>query len=85
MTPELQKALDEVSAALAPLPDGYSVEANGGAILVMSANPMPDGLGFSISAKMIAEDRHVEIALGAFSDLVREVEMKMLENGCGNG
>jgi hypothetical protein len=75
MDPKLQRALNEVLAALSPLPEGYTVEGGpNGSILVGSKYPEPDGLGFAITAQSIADGLHVEEAIANFGQLMRLVE-----------
>lgn len=72
----LEKAFAEVSLALAPMPDGYSVEINSQmtTIMILSKYPEPDGLGFAISADMIRANRHVSVAIQALQGLVQAVQ-----------
>lgn len=76
ISPELRKAMNEVEAALSPLPEGYRIEASdsGTAIIVACKYPEPDGLGFAITAMTIADGRHVDDAIAHFGLLMHAVE-----------
>ena len=69
----LQRAFDEVSLALAPLPEGYFVEIKDKGIVVGCHFPEPDGLGFAITAETIRDDRHINEAVKSFPELVKLV------------
>lgn len=76
MSADLATALNDVTFALSPLPDGYYIEANEktGSILVCCKYPEPDGLGFAITKQTIADGLHVQFAEDNFGDLMRQVE-----------
>jgi hypothetical protein len=76
ISPAMRKALNEVEAALSPLPEGYTVEptANGNAIIVACKYPEPEGLGFAITELEIKDGKHVERAVENFGPLMRAVE-----------
>lgn len=85
MSPELQRAVNAVTQELSPLPEGYYVEGDeaSGSVLVCCKYPEPDGLGFAISAKSIAEGGYVEKAAEAFADLMKAVEAGAAEPAAG--
>ena len=89
MSADLATALNDVTFALSPLPDGYYIEGDKvtGGILVCCKYPEPEGLGFFISKKVIDEGRHVQAAEGAFPGLMKAVEAQTVPEpkGVANG
>jgi hypothetical protein len=75
-SPELQNYVNQVTAALSPLPDGYYVEGDEptGSVLVCCKFPEPSGLGFVITAKRLAEGGYLDMIEDRFADLVQAVE-----------
>lgn len=80
---ELNDAVNDVTQALFPLPDGYFIEPNEdlGTIMVGCKYPEPDGLGFAITKATIKEGRHVAVAENMFPELVQAVERARKANG----
>jgi hypothetical protein len=85
MAPELQAALNAITAALHPLPDGYFVEADepNGAVLVYSKHPEPQGLGFVVSAKRVAEGGDFDDIVEVFQDLMQHVNVALQQQAQG--
>lgn len=70
----LQNALNDVRLALAPLPDGYSIEVRDKGLIVGCKFPEPDGIGFAITERDIALDQHVAVAVKSFPGLLYAVQ-----------
>jgi hypothetical protein len=85
MAPELQAALNTITAALHPLPDGYFIEADepSGAVLVYSKYPEPQGLGFAVSAKRVAEGGDFDDIVEVFQDLMQQVNAALQQQAVG--
>lgn len=79
LSQSLQDAVNAVTAALHPMPEGYYVEGDekNGCVLVCSRYPEPDGLGFAITAREIAEGDYTDIAVDSFGDLMKAVDTAM--------
>jgi hypothetical protein len=80
---DLTDAVNEITQALFPLPEGYSIEPNPdlGTIMVACKYPEPDGLGFAITKQTIADGSHVAVAESMFPELVQAVERARRANG----
>jgi hypothetical protein len=85
MAPDLQAALNAITAALHPLPNGYFVEADepNGAVLVYSKYPEPQGLGFIVTAKKIADGEYVDQVVEVFADLQQQVNAALQAQAMG--
>lgn len=72
----LPEVATEIERVLAPLPEGYSVttDVGSGSVLVCCKYPEPDGLGFAVTAKNIADHDDFEWVSDVFADLIREVD-----------
>jgi hypothetical protein len=80
---DLTDAVNEITQALFPLPEGYYIEPNPeiGTIIVACKYPEPDGLGFAITKETIAGGSHVAVAENMFPELVQAVERARMANG----
>jgi hypothetical protein len=77
LDPRLQEVFNEIEMALSPLPDGYVVEAvpqDGSVIVYYKDSRVSNGIGFTVTAKEIAEGGYLDSIRGVFTDLVRAVE-----------
>jgi hypothetical protein len=74
--------MNEVEAALSPLPEGYSVSAGPhDSILIGCKYPEPEGLGFAITAITIQDGNHVDAAVESFGALMHAVETGRRSDG----
>lgn len=77
LEPKLQAAFNDILLALSPVPVGYVIEAvarDGSVVIYFQDQRIPEGLGFSITAKDIAEGSYLDSIRGLFSDLMTAVE-----------
>jgi hypothetical protein len=77
LDPALQDAFNDILMALSPVPEGYIVEAvvrDGSVVVYYQDQRIPEGLGFSITAKEIAEGGYLDGIRGLFADLMAAVQ-----------